>query len=124
MVQKVLRSLPSRFSMKVIAIEEANDITTIKLDELFRSLCTFKLHWKIKTNRDGTSSNSSSSSSTNVDFSSRKRDQDQGTSHKDKSNKSDKIVRCQECEGIQTLPSTMPHLFEEKEEDSQYYLVR
>ncbi|KAA0050148.1 gag-proteinase polyprotein [Cucumis melo var. makuwa] len=38
MVQKVLRSLPSRFSMKMTAIEEANDITTMKLDELFGSL--------------------------------------------------------------------------------------
>ena len=37
LVKKVLRSLPSRFNMKVSTIEEANDITTMKLDELFDS---------------------------------------------------------------------------------------
>ncbi|KAA0063933.1 Receptor-like protein 12 [Cucumis melo var. makuwa] len=46
MVEKVLRSLPSRFSMKVTAIEEANDMTTMKLDELFGSLRTFKLSFE------------------------------------------------------------------------------
>ena len=45
-VQKVLRSLLSRFSMKVMAIEEANDITTMKLDELFGSLCTFEFSFE------------------------------------------------------------------------------
>ncbi|TYJ96033.1 gag-pol polyprotein [Cucumis melo var. makuwa] len=34
-VRKVLRSLPIKFDMKVTAIEEAHDITTLKLDELF-----------------------------------------------------------------------------------------
>ncbi|KAA0059275.1 Receptor-like protein 12 [Cucumis melo var. makuwa] len=43
LVRKVLRSLPPRFNMKVTAIEEANDITKMKLDELFGSLKTFKL---------------------------------------------------------------------------------
>ncbi|KAA0065593.1 gag-pol polyprotein [Cucumis melo var. makuwa] len=43
LVRKVLRSLPSCFSMKVVVIEEANDITTMKLDELFGSLRTFEL---------------------------------------------------------------------------------
>lgn len=38
MVQKVLRSLPARFNMKVMTIEEENDITTMKLDDLFGSL--------------------------------------------------------------------------------------
>lgn len=37
-------SLPKRISMKVTAIEEANDVTTMKLDELFGSLRTFKLN--------------------------------------------------------------------------------
>ena len=40
MVQKVLRSLPSK------AIEEANDITIMKLDELFGSLHTFEFSFK------------------------------------------------------------------------------
>ncbi|KAA0053604.1 gag-pol polyprotein [Cucumis melo var. makuwa] len=37
-VRKVLRSLPRKFDMKVTVIEEAHDITTLKLDELFDSL--------------------------------------------------------------------------------------
>ncbi|TYK18907.1 gag-pol polyprotein [Cucumis melo var. makuwa] len=32
--------------MKVMAIEEANDITTMKLDELFGLLCTFELSFE------------------------------------------------------------------------------
>ncbi|TYK00077.1 gag-pol polyprotein [Cucumis melo var. makuwa] len=43
LVKKVLRTLTSRFNIKVTAIEEANDITTMKLDELFGSLRTFEL---------------------------------------------------------------------------------
>ncbi|KAA0041583.1 Receptor-like protein 12 [Cucumis melo var. makuwa] len=46
MVQKVLRSLPPRFSMKVTTIEEANDITTMKLDELFGLLHMFELSFE------------------------------------------------------------------------------
>ncbi|TYK17067.1 Retrovirus-related Pol polyprotein from transposon TNT 1-94 [Cucumis melo var. makuwa] len=42
-VSKVLRSLPRKFDMKVTAIEEVHDITTLKLDELFGSLLTFKM---------------------------------------------------------------------------------
>ena len=41
--RKVLRSFPSCFNMNVTAIKEANGITTMKLDELFGSLRTFKL---------------------------------------------------------------------------------
>lgn len=43
LVRKVLRSFPKRFNMKVTANEEANDISKMKLDELFGSLHTFKL---------------------------------------------------------------------------------
>ncbi|TYK19204.1 gag-pol polyprotein [Cucumis melo var. makuwa] len=42
-VQKVLRSLPRKFHMKVTTIEEAHDITMLKLDELFGSLLTFEM---------------------------------------------------------------------------------
>ncbi|KAA0041592.1 gag-pol polyprotein [Cucumis melo var. makuwa] len=42
-VRKVLRSLPRKSDMKVTAIEEAHDITTLKLDELFGSLLTFEM---------------------------------------------------------------------------------
>ncbi|KAA0048722.1 gag-pol polyprotein [Cucumis melo var. makuwa] len=40
----VLRSLLSKFNMKVTAIEEANDLSKMKLDELFGSLQTFEIH--------------------------------------------------------------------------------
>lgn len=43
LVRKVLWFFPRRFNMKVTTIEEANDITKMKLDELFGSLKTFKL---------------------------------------------------------------------------------
>lgn len=44
--RKVLRSLPRRFKYKVIAIEEAKDITTMRLDELIGSLRAFEISLK------------------------------------------------------------------------------
>ncbi|KAA0025118.1 gag-pol polyprotein [Cucumis melo var. makuwa] len=44
LVWKVLRSLPSKFNMKVTAIEEANALSKMKLDKLFGSLRTFELN--------------------------------------------------------------------------------
>ncbi|KAK2404703.1 gag-protease polyprotein [Trifolium repens] len=41
--RKLLRSLPKRFDMKVTAIEEAHDISTMKMDELVGSLQTFEI---------------------------------------------------------------------------------
>ena len=46
LVRKTLRSLPDRFAIKVAAIEEANDVNTMRLDELIRSLQTFELNLK------------------------------------------------------------------------------
>lgn len=43
LVRKVFHSLPRRFDMKVTAIEEVNDIATLKLDQLFGPLHTFEL---------------------------------------------------------------------------------
>src|ERR1044072_4958825 len=43
LVRKILRSLPKRFAMKVTAIEEAQDIGLMKVDELIGSLQTFEL---------------------------------------------------------------------------------
>ena len=43
LVRKILRSLPKRFDMKVIAIEEAQDISSMKVDELIGSPQTFEL---------------------------------------------------------------------------------
>ncbi|CAM8902943.1 unnamed protein product [Rhodiola kirilowii] len=45
LVRKLLRSLPQRFAMKVTAIEEAQDITTMKLDELMGSLRTYEMNF-------------------------------------------------------------------------------
>ncbi|KAA0054892.1 Receptor-like protein 12 [Cucumis melo var. makuwa] len=42
-IRKVLRSLPRKSDTKVTAIEEAQDITTLKLNELFESLLTFEM---------------------------------------------------------------------------------
>ncbi|KAA0045248.1 gag-pol polyprotein [Cucumis melo var. makuwa] len=52
-VCKVLRSLPRKFVMKVTAIEEAQDITTLKLDELFGSLLTFEMALSNKESKKG-----------------------------------------------------------------------
>ena len=46
LIRKTLRSLLDRFAIKVVAIEEANDVNTMRLDELMRSLQTFKLNLK------------------------------------------------------------------------------
>src|ERR1043165_1670858 len=43
LVKKILRSLPKRFAMKVTAIEEAQDICTLKVNELIGSLQTFEM---------------------------------------------------------------------------------
>ncbi|CAM8967800.1 unnamed protein product [Rhodiola kirilowii] len=42
-VQKILRSLPKRFAMKVTAIEEANNTKTMSWKELIGNLCTYEL---------------------------------------------------------------------------------
>ena len=41
-----MRSLPERFAYKVIAFEEARDVSTMKFDELMGSLQAFKLNLK------------------------------------------------------------------------------
>ncbi|MCI18307.1 gag-pol polyprotein, partial [Trifolium medium] len=38
LVRKILRSLPKKFDMKVTTIEEAQDISNMKVDELVGSL--------------------------------------------------------------------------------------
>ncbi|TYK08776.1 gag-pol polyprotein [Cucumis melo var. makuwa] len=52
-MRKVLRSLPMKFDMKVTAIKEAYNITTLKLDELFGSLLTFEIAISDKENKKG-----------------------------------------------------------------------
>jgi hypothetical protein len=43
LARKILRSLPKRFNMKVTAIKESQDLSTMKVDELIGSLQTFEM---------------------------------------------------------------------------------
>jgi hypothetical protein len=43
LVRKIMRSLPKRFDMKVTAIEEAQDVKNMKVEELVGSLETFEM---------------------------------------------------------------------------------
>ncbi|CAM8902949.1 unnamed protein product [Rhodiola kirilowii] len=52
LASKVLRSLPPRFAMKVTAIEEMHDITTLKLDELMGSLRTYEINHDFQTGEE------------------------------------------------------------------------
>ncbi|CAM8999210.1 unnamed protein product [Rhodiola kirilowii] len=52
LASKVLRSLPPRFAMKVTAIEEMHDITTLKLDELMGSLRTYEINHDFQTGKE------------------------------------------------------------------------
>ncbi|KAK2428549.1 putative mitochondrial protein [Trifolium repens] len=61
--RKLLRSLPKRFDMKVTAIEEAHDISTMKMDELVGSLQTFE----IVLNERGDKKNQSIAFASNTD---------------------------------------------------------
>ena len=51
LVRKILRSLPKRFDMKVTAIEEAQDICSMRVDELIGSLQTFELGLSKRTEK-------------------------------------------------------------------------
>ena len=46
LVKKIMRSLPDRFSSKVIAKEEAKDLDSMKVDDLMGSLHTFEMTLK------------------------------------------------------------------------------
>lgn len=43
MAKKFLISIPKMYDMKVMAIEEARDVSIMKVDELIRSLLTFEM---------------------------------------------------------------------------------
>jgi len=43
LIRKILRSLPKRFDMKVNVIEEAQDISNMKVEELIGSLQNFEI---------------------------------------------------------------------------------
>jgi len=52
-VRKIFRSLPKRFDMKVTAIEEAQDISSLKVDELIGSLQKFEITINSKNDKKG-----------------------------------------------------------------------
>jgi len=43
LIRKIVRLLPKKFDMKVTSMEEAQDISNMKVDELVRLLQTFEL---------------------------------------------------------------------------------
>jgi hypothetical protein len=49
--RKILRSLPKRFDMKVTTIEEAQDIATLKVEELIGSLLTYEIAINERTDK-------------------------------------------------------------------------
>ena len=50
LVRKIMRSLPDRFSSKVISIEEAKDLNSMKVEDLMGSLRTFEMILKQRKN--------------------------------------------------------------------------
>jgi predicted ArsR family transcriptional regulator len=53
LVRKILRSLPRRFDMKVTAIEEAQDVSNMQVEELIGSLQNFELVVDNRTEKKG-----------------------------------------------------------------------
>ncbi|KAK2445253.1 gag-protease polyprotein [Trifolium repens] len=53
LVRKIHRSLPKRFDMKVTAIEEAQDIASMKVEEVVGSLQTFEMNFSEKVEKKG-----------------------------------------------------------------------
>jgi len=53
LVRKILRSLPKRFDLKVTAIEEAHNISSMNVDELIGSLQNFELVADNRTEKKG-----------------------------------------------------------------------
>jgi len=55
LVRKILRSLPKKFDMKVTSIEEAQNISSLKVDELIGSLQNFEIIVNSKSDKTGKS---------------------------------------------------------------------
>ncbi|KAK2396121.1 gag-protease polyprotein [Trifolium repens] len=53
LVRKILRSLPKRFDMNVTTIEEAQDIASMKVEEIVGSLQTFEMNFSDKVEKKG-----------------------------------------------------------------------
>ena len=48
LVRKIVRVLPDKFNVKLTAMEEAKDFSTMKVEELMGSLRTFELNQQIR----------------------------------------------------------------------------
>ncbi|PNX88587.1 retrotransposon-related protein [Trifolium pratense] len=93
----MLRSFPKKFDMKVTAIEEAKDISDMKLDELVGSLQTYEVAVNERTKKKNKS----------IAFVSNAEDEEQQDEMDSEDNISDAIVilgkqfnECHECEGF------------------------
>jgi len=53
LVRKIIKYLTKRFDMKVTAIKEAQDISSLKVDELIGSLQNFEITVNNKTDKKG-----------------------------------------------------------------------
>ncbi|XP_073025196.1 uncharacterized protein [Primulina eburnea] len=53
LVSKVLRSLPERFNIKICAIDESKDTSTLNLEDLISSLRTFQMNLELQKRNTG-----------------------------------------------------------------------
>ncbi|KAA0058259.1 gag-proteinase polyprotein [Cucumis melo var. makuwa] len=127
-VRKVLRSLPRKFDMKVIAIEEAHDITTLKLDELFGSLLTFEMATADRESKKGKGiafksthyrrRNDNGSTRRNNENSDRRSD---GYLKKKEGDR--KIFRCRECGGVGHYQAECPTFLRKQKKNFRVTLL-
>ncbi|CAM8923678.1 unnamed protein product [Rhodiola kirilowii] len=52
LVRKVLRSLPKRYAMKALAVKEAHDVRTMRLDELMGSLQAYQMEMEMEMDEE------------------------------------------------------------------------
>ncbi|KAA0062616.1 gag-pol polyprotein [Cucumis melo var. makuwa] len=121
--KKVLRSLPSK------AIEEANDITIMKLDELFGSLHTFEFSFKDQAPENKNLAEAIALLSKHfTKFKNKfyKKSGGYGSQTNrdgDKFGKSDKSVRCHECEGYRHFQAEYPTYLKTKKKSVNITLL-
>ena len=125
LVRKILRSLPKRFAMKVTAIEEAQDISNLKLDELIGSLQTFEMGFDDNSEKkskvialvsnteseaeDGTDENMSETiAMLGKQLKKILKEMKQGSSRRSKTEDKNNKIKCHECEGYGHLRAECP----------------
>ncbi|KAA0058236.1 gag-proteinase polyprotein [Cucumis melo var. makuwa] len=132
---KVLRSLPRKFDIKVTAIEEAHDITTLKLDELFGSLLTFEMAISDRENKKGKgiafkstyeeeatanhSDNKANMDEKDVENTTRRYSEvsnRRGSDYEKKKEEEGKFFRCRECGGISHYQVECPTILRRQKE--------